>query len=61
MPELNQADVLTRAKQLFEIETGRQWEGGSDKSAPGATDAEQSSYLDKARTELEAVDQEGHS
>ena len=61
MPDLVESDVVTRAKQLFEIESGRQWEGTAPGGGAPASDSEKASYMEKARQELQFVEEEGHS
>ena len=48
------AEVITRAKQLFEEETGRVWKDGADHD-------ETAPYIERARRELAEIEEEGHS
>ncbi len=58
MPEPSKADVLARAKQLFEEETGRPWEGTPDDS-PGEVGI--AAFVKRAEIELRDIIEEGHS
>ena len=52
-----EADVIARAKQLFEEETGHPWIAAS----VGGPKTDLDEYVERARVELSAIDEEGHS
>jgi hypothetical protein len=58
--------LVRRAGQLFEAETGRPWSDAFSKSAAatppaGPGEDERAAYIDRARRELDAIEEEGHS
>ena len=60
------AEVITRAKQLFEEETGRARDPPFSKrvgDTPPATPVEDEAarYIDRAKRELAEIEEEGHS
>lgn len=60
------AEVITRAKQLFEEETGRVWDAAFAKRAgemppANADEDEAARYIDRAKRELAEIEEEGHS
>jgi hypothetical protein len=66
MGQPTEDEVFHRAKQLFEEENGRPWKtsfskhtGDTPAEDPGEDEA--AKYIERARVELSAIEEEGHS